>query len=565
MSSARPRKQLHLNAFLMSTGHHEASWRLPESPAEANSDIDHYKNLARIAERGRLDSLFLADSPVLMGDPGRRPAAKLEPTVLLTALAGATERIGLIATASTSYNEPYNLARRFASLDHVSGGRAGWNIVTTAGADAARNFGLDDTPLHSERYRRAAEFVEVSTKLWDSWADDAVVADKAKGVHALAERVRAIGHRGEFFRVDGPLNVQRPPQGYPLLVQAGSSEDGKGFAARYAEAVFTAQQTLEEGVAFYRDVKARAVAHGRDPGSIKILPGIVPVIGDTEAEAHELDAELDRLIVPEYAKRQLALSLRIAPDDLDLDAELPDDIPTEDEIEGAKSRYTLIVGLARREHLTVRQLIGRLGGGRGHRTFAGTAEQVADTIEHWYDSGAADGFNIMPAVLPRAWRSSSTGWSRSSRNAACSAPSTPAPPSASTTACRAPPTASSTRSAPRSSSSRRVPHDRVVRAALSTDRIRQGEARPGRSRPDGRGRPARRQPGVFRSRLHPGGPHRRLPAPPFGLTARGAGRGHWRMRSRIQTPASFRTPVPVQVVPLQVPVLKTAPERWSSE
>ncbi|MFE6702608.1 LLM class flavin-dependent oxidoreductase [Streptomyces sp. NPDC057718] len=400
MPSAGPRKQLHLNAFLMSTGHHEASWRLPESPAEANSDIAHYKNLARIAERGRLDSLFLADSPVLMGDPGRRPAAKLEPTVLLTALAGATEHIGLIATASTSYNEPYNLARRFASLDHVSGGRAGWNIVTTAGADAARNFGLDDTPLHRERYRRAAEFVEVSTKLWDSWADDAVVADKEQGVHALADRVRAIDHRGEFFRVDGPLNVQRPPQGYPLLVQAGSSEDGKDFAARYAEAVFTAQQTLEEGIAFYQDVKARALALGRDPDSIKILPGIVPVIGDTEAEAHELDAELDRLIVPEYAKRQLALRLKIAPDDLDLDAELPEDIPTEDEIEGAKSRYTLIVELARRERLTVRQLIGRLGGGRGHRTFAGTAVQVADTIEHWYDSGAADGFNIMPAVLP---------------------------------------------------------------------------------------------------------------------------------------------------------------------
>ncbi|MFB6783694.1 NtaA/DmoA family FMN-dependent monooxygenase [Streptomyces sp. NPDC056352] len=214
-----------------------------------------------------------------MSAPGRRPAAKLEPTVLLTALAGATEHIGLIATASTSYNEPYNLARRFASLDHVSGGRAGWNIVTTAGADAARNFGLDDTPLHRDRYRRAGEFVEVSTKLWDSWADDAVIADKERGVHAVAERVRRIDHTGEFFRVDGPLNVQRPPQGYPLLVQAGSSEDGKDFAARYAEAVFTAQQTLEEGIAFYKDVKQRAEAIGRNPGGIKILPGIVPVIG----------------------------------------------------------------------------------------------------------------------------------------------------------------------------------------------------------------------------------------------------------------------------------------------
>jgi FMN-dependent oxidoreductase (nitrilotriacetate monooxygenase family) len=400
MTRKADRKPLHLNAFLMSVGHHEAAWRLPEAPADGGTDIAHYKNLARIAERGKLDSLFLADSPVLQGDPGRRPVSKLEPTVLLTALAGVTEHIGLIATASTSYNEPYNLARRFASVDHVSGGRAGWNIVTTAGADAARNFGLDDTPLHRDRYLRAAEFVDVATKLWDSWADDAVLADKESGVHALADRVRKFHHQGEYFRVDGPLNVRRSPQGYPLLVQAGSSEDGKDFAARYAEAVFTAQQTLEEAIAFYQDVKKRTVAFGRDPEGIKILPGIVPVIGDTEAAALELDAELDRLIQPEYAKRQLAARLRIDPDQLDLDGQLPEDIPTEDEIEGAKSRYTLVVELARREKLTVRQLIGRLGGGRGHRTFAGTAEQVADTIEHWYDAGAADGFNIMPAVLP---------------------------------------------------------------------------------------------------------------------------------------------------------------------
>jgi FMN-dependent oxidoreductase (nitrilotriacetate monooxygenase family) len=285
-------------------------------------------------------------------------------------------------------------------VDHVSGGRAGWNIVTTAGADAARNFGLDDTPLHRDRYARAAEFVDVATKLWDSWADDAVVADKDAGVHALADKVRRFDHRGTYFRVDGPLNVQRSPQGYPLLVQAGSSEDGKDFAARYAEAVFTAQQTLDEAVAFYKDVKERAVGFGRDPEGIKILPGIVPVIGDTEEQARALDDELDRLIMPEYAVRQLSRTLRVDPERLALDRELPDDIPTEDEIEGAKSRFTLIVELAWWERLTVRQLIGRLGGGRGHRTFAGTAEQVADTIEEWYDAGAADGFNIMPAVLP---------------------------------------------------------------------------------------------------------------------------------------------------------------------
>ncbi|GAA3751203.1 LLM class flavin-dependent oxidoreductase [Streptomyces tremellae] len=394
------RPRLHLNAFLMSTGHHEASWRLPESDPYASTDIGHYRELARIAERGKLDSVFLADSPVLMGDPGRRPAGKLEPTVLLAALAGATERIGLIATASTSYNEPYNLARRFASLDHLSGGRAGWNIVTTAGADAARNFGLDDTPPHRERYARAAEFVDVSAELWDSWADDAVVADKERGVHADPARVRRVEHLGPYFRVEGALNVPRPPQGHPLLVQAGSSEDGKDFAARYAEAVFTAQQTLQEAVAFYQDVKRRALRLGRDPGTVKILPGIVPVIGDTEAEARDLDAELDRLIVPEYARRQLARTLRLDESALDLDAELPEGLPEEDEIEGAKSRYTLIVELARREHLTVRQLIGRLGGGRGHRTFAGTPVQIADTIEDWFGRGAADGFNVMPAVLP---------------------------------------------------------------------------------------------------------------------------------------------------------------------
>ncbi|WP_437968060.1 LLM class flavin-dependent oxidoreductase [Sorangium sp. So ce260] len=392
--------RLHLNAFLMSVGHHEASWRLPESDPFANTSVAHFKNLARIAERGRLDSLFLADSPVLWNNVGRRPAGTLEPTVLLAALAGVTEHIGLIATASTTYNEPFNLARRFASLDHISGGRAGWNIVTTAGVDAARNFNLDELPAHSDRYARAAEFIDVSLKLWDSWDDDALLGDKENGVWGDDAKIYPARHVGRYFKVGGALNVPRPPQGYPLLVQAGSSEDGKELAARYAEAVFTAQQTLDDAQQFYTDLKARVRALGRDPESIKILPGIVPVIGGTEAEAHALDAELDRLIKPEYAKRQLAQTLRVKPEDLDLDAELPRDLPSEDQIEGAKSRYTLIVTLARRERLTVRQLIGRLGGGRGHRTFAGTPEQVADAIQHWWDQGAADGFNVMPPVLP---------------------------------------------------------------------------------------------------------------------------------------------------------------------
>jgi FMN-dependent oxidoreductase (nitrilotriacetate monooxygenase family) len=391
---------MHFNLFLHDTGHHEASWRLPGAHRHADIDVGYHEQLTRAAEAAKFDSVFLADSPQLWGHPGRRPSGKLEPITLLTALACATQRIGLIATASTSYNNPYNLARRFASLDHISGGRAGWNIVTTAGDDAARNFGLDTQPGHAQRYQRAAEFVEVSGKLWDSWEDDAVIADPERGVHADVGRVHTIDHVGRFFKVRGPLNVPRSPQGHPVLVQAGSSADGKDFAAHYAEAVFTAQQTLAEGQAFYADLKRRAALAGRDPDGVKILPGIVPVLGSTEAEALALEAELDRLILAEDARDRLARLLRVKPSQLALDAQLPDDLATEDEIEGAKSRYTLVVELARREHLTVRQLIGRLGGGRGHRTFTGTPEQVADTIEYWGAHGAADGFNVMPAVLP---------------------------------------------------------------------------------------------------------------------------------------------------------------------
>ncbi len=393
-------RQLRLNAFLMSTGHHEASWRLAESDPTSNTDVAHFVRLAQTAERGLMDSVFFADSPALFGEVGRRPAGSLEPTVLLTAMGAATTHIGLIATASTSYNDPFNLARRFASLDHVSGGRAGWNIVTTATLEAARNFGLDELPAHADRYRRAREFVEVAVKLWDSWEDDAVLADKEGGRWGDTDKVHPIEHVGQHFRVRGPMNLPRSPQGRPVLVQAGSSQDGRDFAAQHAEAIFTAQQTLEDAQEFYADIKARATTFGRDPERLLVLPGIVPAIGSTEAEARALEEELDALILPEYARRQLARTLRVAPERLPLDEQLPDDLPDEDQIEGAKSRYTLIVTLARRERLTVRQLIGRLGGGRGHRTFSGTPEQVADAIEHWFTHGAADGFNVMPPALP---------------------------------------------------------------------------------------------------------------------------------------------------------------------
>ncbi|ASR01704.1 LLM class flavin-dependent oxidoreductase [Gordonia rubripertincta] len=393
-------RRLHLNAFLMTTGHHEASWRLPESNPYAGTDVEHFTNLARIAERGRFDSIFLADVPQLLDDVERRPGGGLEPITLLAVLAGATDHIGLIATASTSYNSPYNLSRRLASLDHISNGRAGWNIVTTATATAARNFGLTDLPAHETRYARAQEFVEVAQKLWDSWEDDVILADKAGGRWGDQRRIHPPAHQGEHFLVDGALDVPRSPQGYPLLVQAGSSEDGRVLAARFAEAVFTAQQTIAQAREFYDDLKARTAAAGRDPETIKILPGLVPVIGSTEAEALEKDRELAEAIVPRFAHRQLAETLKVPIEDLDLDRELPDGLLPEDQIEGAKSRYTLIVELARSERLTVRQLIARLGGGRGHRTFVGTPEQVASTIEDWFHGGAADGFNVMAPVLP---------------------------------------------------------------------------------------------------------------------------------------------------------------------
>lgn len=396
---SQPERQLHLNAFVLDLGHHEGAWRLPEADPFAIADISYYVEFARAAEAAAFDSVFLSDVPMLEGDPRYRPVGHLEPLTLLGALAMATERIGLIATASTSYTEPYGLARQLASLDHISGGRIGWNIVTTADDEAARNFGRDGRALHRERYERAAEYLEVVTKLWDSWEDDVVSGDKAGGRYADAERIHAIDHRGRFFRVDGPLNVPRSPQAYPLLVQAGSSENGRAFASRYAEAIFTAQRTLADAQAFATDVRARASAAGRDPDGLRILPGIVPVIGSTEAEARERVKRLEDLVIPEFGLQRISSYFGVDLTALDLDAPLPE-LPAEDQIEGFKSRATLVATLAGRERLTVRQLLRRLGGGRGHWTVPGTPEQIADTMETWFRAGAADGFNVMPAVLP---------------------------------------------------------------------------------------------------------------------------------------------------------------------
>ncbi|PRH78124.1 LLM class flavin-dependent oxidoreductase, partial [Streptomyces solincola] len=351
------------------------------------------------AERGKLDSVFLADGLALWGQVAHNALGGFEPLTLLSAIAVATERIGLIATVSTTFNEPFHTARKFASLDHISGGRAGWNIVTSGTVQEARNFGFDEHLEHALRYERAREFVEVATGLWDSWEDDAVVLDRAAGIYADPRKVRPIGHQGVHFGVQGPLNVPRSPQGHPLLVQAGSSEDGREFAARYAEAVFTAQQTLADGQAFYKDLKSRLARHGRREDDVRVLPGIAPVIGSTEAEARALEQELTDLQVPEYGLAQLSGMLGVDLTGLPLDGPLPD-LPEERDINGNKSRFTLVAELARREGLTLRQLIARLGGGRGHRVVVGTPEQIADRIQEWFTQGAADGFNIMPPYLP---------------------------------------------------------------------------------------------------------------------------------------------------------------------
>jgi N-acetyl-S-(2-succino)cysteine monooxygenase len=390
-------KQLHLNAFISANGHHEAAWRHPDTDPANALTLKHYSDIARIAEAGKLDSLFLADGVALWGNVRYNSHSRFEPLTLLSALAALTERIGLIATASTTYNEPYHLARKFASLDHLSGGRAGWNIVTSAGADEARNFNRDIRPDHEARYERAAEFIDVATKLWDSWDDDALIINKASGIFADTDKIHTLEHAGRHFQVRGPLNTPRPVQGYPLLVQAGSSETGKEYAARFAEAVFTAQQTFEEGKAFYDDVKSRLARHGRRPDQIKILPGISAILGATESEARQREADLNALINPDYGLRQLSTLLDHDLFGYDLDGPLPE---VGSHTEGNQSRFELVTSLARRENLTIRQLIERLAGGRGHRVFAGTPSQVADEIEYWFTEGAADGFNIMPATLP---------------------------------------------------------------------------------------------------------------------------------------------------------------------
>ncbi len=396
--------QLKLGAFLYPGGHHVAAWRHPDAQADAGVNFAHYAALARAAEAAKFDLVFLADGVSVRGDDidalsrtATRYVGQFEPITLLSAVAALTSRIGLVATASTTYNEPFHIARKYASLDHISGGRAGWNLVTSADEREAYNFGREAHLAHALRYQRAEEFYDVVTGLWDTWEDDAFLRDKESGIFFDPEKLHYLEHQGEHFRVRGPLNVPRPPQGHPVVVQAGSSEAGKALAARSAEVIFTAQQTLEDAQAFYADVKGRLAAHGRTPDELKIMPGVFPVVGRTRAEAEAKYQEIQDLIHPVVGLSLLSKHIGADLTGVDVDGPLPD-LP---ETNGAKSRQALLVALARRENLTIRELYLRIAGARGHWTVVGTAEDIADQLQERFEGYGADGFNVMPPHLPK--------------------------------------------------------------------------------------------------------------------------------------------------------------------
>ena len=397
MAAAR---QLHLGAFMRPVSIHTAWWRYPGAWPDANFNFQHLKRFAQTLERGRFDAFFMADHLAVLNMPMaalKRSATvtSFDPLTLLPALATATEHLGLIATASTTFEPPYLIARRFASLDHISGGRAGWNLVTTSNPDAALNFGLTEHMEHGERYRRAREFFDVVTGLWDSWADDAFIRDVENGVYFDPERLRVLDHRGECFSVRGPLNIARPIQGWPVIVQAGASEAGRQIAAETAEVIFASGGNLQDAQRFYADVKGRMRQVGRSPDHLKILPGALAVVGETAAEARAERALLDSLVHPDSGLASLSIALGHDASEFDLDGPLPD-IP---ESNASKSGRQRIIERARRENLSVRQL-AQIAGSYGGLALVGTPAMIADQMEEWLYSDACDGFNIMFPYVP---------------------------------------------------------------------------------------------------------------------------------------------------------------------
>ncbi|ONG45631.1 nitrilotriacetate monooxygenase [Pseudoroseomonas deserti] len=387
--------RMRLGLFLQGAGHHVAGWRHPEAQS-GGENLPLIRRITETAEAGKFDLVFLADGLTTGTDAHPSTVARLEPLVMLSALAMATRRIGLAATASTTYGEPFHVARVFASLDHVSGGRAAWNAVTTSYARSAANFSRGEHPPHDERYAIAEEFLHVVRGLWDSFDDGAIIQDKASGHYVRQGAIHTLDHVGKYFSVKGPLNVSRPPQGHPVVIQAGSSAPGQRLAARSADVVFTAQQTLEEGRAFTQGLKRQVREAGRSSEEVLVMPGLCPVIGSTEAEARALYAELQGGIDPAAAIRLLSDRLGHDVSGYDLDGPLPE-LPDSDQLQ---SRARLLTDLARKQQLSLRELYYLVAGARGHRIVWGTPVQVADALEEWFRAGAADGFNIMPPFFP---------------------------------------------------------------------------------------------------------------------------------------------------------------------
>lgn len=387
-------RQMKLGLFLAPGGHHMAAWRHPEAYPDGVS-VKTYVRFAQTAERGCFDMLFVADVFSFSPRARRVDAFRLEPLTLLSALAMTTQRIGLVATATTSFNEPYNVARKFASLDHISGGRAGWNIVTSS-ANEAPNFGQDKLLDHDERYVRADEFTQVVRGLWDCFEDDAVGIDKANGVFFEPSKLRLLDHEGRFYKVRGPLSLPRCPQGNPVLVQAGSSEAGKNLAAKYAEVIFTIQRDLASARAFSHDVKTRAEAFGRNPAHALVMPGVLPIVGRTRQEAQDKYDLLQSLIHTEAGLLQISRTMGVDLTGVDPDKPLPEmDVATL-----PQSRAVGIYEQSKRENMTVRETYEKLVVSKGHRQLIGTASDIADSFQEWFEQGGADGFNIMPPYMP---------------------------------------------------------------------------------------------------------------------------------------------------------------------
>lgn len=394
-------RRMGLNAVIFGLGSHEAGWRMPESNAFASTDPAYWIDIAQRAEEGGFDALFLGDVLALQQSADRHLSDAMDPLVILSALGAVTKRIGLIGTASTSFDHPFHLARRFASLDHITGGRAGWNIVTSSNPLEAQNFGLDTMPDHAARYARAEDVTTAVLALWKSWQADARIGDKQTGLYLDPSKVKTVDHEGPFVRSRGPLNVPRSPQGRPLLAQAGASEAGRDFAARHADMVFTVQSDFEEARAFYKDMKARAAHHGRKPETLLIYPGIVPVAAPTRDMAEARLAEMNSFMVTEHVLAKLSAFLGQDLSQAALDAPLPQSLDIDaSQNQSSQSRVGVLVGIARRDGLTLRQLLMRLASGRGHLLAVGTGTEIAATMRHWFENGAADGFNVMAPVMP---------------------------------------------------------------------------------------------------------------------------------------------------------------------